>query len=435
MNASFERQLNVFINSSSVATLYENNGLWRLHYHTEWLNQPATFALAPSLPLQSEPIVDSGSQRPVQWFFDNLLPEELARAVLARDARVDAQDAFGLLELVGAESAGAITLLRPDESITQSGAEPISDAELHHRIAQLPRSPMNQRDRKRMSLAGAQHKMLLIVHDNQLFEPVGNMPSSHILKPEHEDKTHYPFTARNEYFVMTLASLCGLDVPDVAIRYIDYREAKTEVQSEAVYITKRFDRIGEYPSQQRIHVLDACQVLGLAAYRKYTGSTIDTLRTLVDSSRTKVATALALYRWLVFNFFVGNGDAHLKNLTFRSDHNGLTLLPHYDLLSTVVYEKVGDHPQAELSQPLGNARYFYQVTRADLLSTAESLGLNKTIGSRVMDDLSRKLLDHAPQLIDHVAQAPFYPGQAGELRLLRQIQHLAIEKFTAQVGC
>ncbi|SFG25413.1 HipA N-terminal domain-containing protein [Neptunomonas qingdaonensis] len=53
--------------------------------------------------------------RPVQWFFDNLLPEEGARELLASGAKIDKADAFGLLETFGAESAGAMTLLPPNE--------------------------------------------------------------------------------------------------------------------------------------------------------------------------------------------------------------------------------------------------------------------------------------------------------------------------------
>jgi serine/threonine-protein kinase HipA len=52
--------------------------------------------------------------RPVQWYFDNLLPEEKLREQIALDARLrDKDDAFALLEYLGAESAGALILLPP----------------------------------------------------------------------------------------------------------------------------------------------------------------------------------------------------------------------------------------------------------------------------------------------------------------------------------
>jgi hypothetical protein len=42
------------------------------------------------------PIRDAATQRPVQWHFDCLLPEEGQRILLARDARLNSADAFGL---------------------------------------------------------------------------------------------------------------------------------------------------------------------------------------------------------------------------------------------------------------------------------------------------------------------------------------------------
>ena len=56
-----ERKLQVLINTDHVANLFENNGLWRLEYTDRWLNHADNYALAPSLPLQAEPIIDSGN--------------------------------------------------------------------------------------------------------------------------------------------------------------------------------------------------------------------------------------------------------------------------------------------------------------------------------------------------------------------------------------
>ena len=43
-----------------------------------------------------------------------------------------------------------------------------------------------------------------------LLEPRGNTPSTHILKPEHQDKDNYPHSVINEWFAMTLAKRVGL---------------------------------------------------------------------------------------------------------------------------------------------------------------------------------------------------------------------------------
>ena len=102
------------INQTQVGCLQEEAGVWRFQYAADWLGCPRRFALSPHLPLTAEPLLDGASHRPVQWYFDNLLPEEGQRILLAADARLDAADAFGLLACYGAESAGSITLLAPN---------------------------------------------------------------------------------------------------------------------------------------------------------------------------------------------------------------------------------------------------------------------------------------------------------------------------------
>lgn len=44
---------------------------------------------------------------------------------------------------------------------------------------------------KKISLAGAQHKLAVVLTAQGLFEPRGNTSSTHILKPEHQNKDHY----------------------------------------------------------------------------------------------------------------------------------------------------------------------------------------------------------------------------------------------------
>jgi len=107
------RALSAWINQQQVGSLHEVASLWGFQYAAGWLDNPQGFALSPHPPLSSGLLQDGASQRSTQWYFDNLLPEEGQRVLLAGDARLDAADAFGLLAWYGAESAGSITLLPP----------------------------------------------------------------------------------------------------------------------------------------------------------------------------------------------------------------------------------------------------------------------------------------------------------------------------------
>jgi serine/threonine-protein kinase HipA len=248
------RSLRASINQTEVGTLHEVDGLWGFQYADAWRNNPRGFALSPHLPLTTESLLDGASLRPVQWYFDNLLPEEGQRVLLADDAGLDTADAFGLLAWYGAESAGSVTLLPPDaEPETVEPLRPLADDALEARIRQLPKAPLTHAAIKRMSLAGAQHKLAVVLQEGALFEPAGATPSTHILKPDHPDED-YPHSVINEWFVMRLAKRLGLDVPDVHRRYVP----------SSVYLIDRFDRILDAQGWQRSHVIDACQLLALS---------------------------------------------------------------------------------------------------------------------------------------------------------------------------
>lgn len=403
------RTLSVWCNQRLVGQLLEQNNLWSFQYDPAWQG----FDLNPALPRQAERIVDGASLRPVQWFFDNLLPEEGARTLLAKDARIVESDAFGLLAHFGAESAGALTLLAPNESPAQRGRSPLGHSELSQRIRRLPDIPLSQGGSKRMSLAGAQHKLPVIFEQGALSEPGVGEPSTHILKPNHSKPEDYWHTVVNEYFVMRLAAACGLPVPEVDILRVP----------EPVYLVKRFDRHREGEELFRDHAIDACQLLSLDRAYKYTQSRPEILPRIVAHCRLPAATRQALFRWLIFNLLIGNTDNHLKNLSFLMTDDGIRLAPHYDLLSTAVYEKDNRWLDAPLSWAFGDYRTLGSVDAGYLQALAEPLKISARMIKATVSKLCVDMAQAADQLLQ-LQQRQVYDGvtKEGELRLLRQIQ-------------
>ncbi|WP_439888273.1 HipA domain-containing protein [Pseudomonas sp. MBLB4123] len=432
-----DRQLNAWINHTLIGTVTEHNGLWSFVYTEQWLRQPGAYPLCPGLPLQADPHSDGASMRPVQWYFDNLLPEEGQRQLIARAARTSVADAFGLLTHFGAESAGSVTLLRPGQQPAPGELRPLPDETLSRRIREMPRVPLAEQAAKRMSLAGAQHKMAIIFDGEQLFEPTGNMPSTHILKPDHPDMS-YAHSVINEWFVMTLAKRMGLQVPEVTRRYMP----------QPVYLISRFDRRLTAKGWERLHCIDACQLLGLDRAYKYDQGSVQRLLDISKMCSIPAKARLELFRWLVFNVLVGNGDAHLKNLSFLMTAKGATLSPFYDLLSTAVYttrafDQTGWPEQVRMAWPIGEEERITRLNRTNLVAAGEAMGLKARVAQASIDKMTSGIQIAAAQLLEQVIldnqklsqeKPALQATLAGETRCLRAIVSIVIGEMSKQLA-
>jgi serine/threonine-protein kinase HipA len=418
-----QRQLNVFLNGLQIGALFEDNDVWQFTYEASWAD--SGFDLSPSLPRAELRHRDGSSSRPVQWYFDNLLPEERLREVLTREANLRGADAFALLEYLGAESAGSLVLLPPGCAEVDVGdRRTLSNEALSERIRNLPRASLTLAAPKRMSLAGAQHKLLAIYENDALYEPVGGTPSTHILKPNHPEEA-YSSSVANEYFTMSVARAVGLQVPIVHRMYVP----------EPVYIVERFDRTHTSDGTVvRRHIIDSCQLLNQSFTFKYRSATLVTLKQLIEACRSTVTTRLRVFQWLVFNLLVGNADNHLKNLSYYVGQEGIELAPFYDLLSTAVYttkamadaRATWDNPEMVIHLP--GAKTFGQITRSAVIDAADELGIPAGPAANILDRLLREVpvaMDKLYALLEteHVP-AGAERFVAGELRLLRSIRHV-----------
>jgi serine/threonine-protein kinase HipA len=390
------RRLDIFINQQKIGTLHEDNDLWTLLYAPQWVQRSDSFDLSPALPRSQLLHRDGATLRPVQWYFDNLLPEEKLRELIAADAQLRShEDAFALLEYLGAESAGSLSLLPPGQlPPVGPGLKALPYEDLSRRIQGLPRTSLTREAPKRMSLAGAQHKMVAVLKGQQVYEPVGSTPSTHILKPDHPARDVYPASAYLEWLTMRLASAAKLAIPTIELLQVP----------EAVYAIARFDRevdraalvpetAAAPPSVQRIHVVDACQLLNKSRMFKY-GADVQVLRELSQACSDKVTTPARLFRWLVFNLLVGNDDCHLKNLSFVVSPSRVDLAAHYDLLATGIYHtrtfanEQGRWPAVPLAvRLLPEVERFDQVTPDAVQIAAATLGLPPQLALRVVREV------------------------------------------------
>ena len=120
-------------------------------------------------------------------FFANLLPEGNARTQLARRFGISVGNDFALLEAIGGDCAGAISLLHPDAPALETALDDVRWLDEHalaKAIEALPQRPLmtDPDEGIRLSLAGAQDKLPVVVRGDRIGVPIGRTPSTHIIK-------------------------------------------------------------------------------------------------------------------------------------------------------------------------------------------------------------------------------------------------------------
>ena len=332
------RSLNIWWDRHLVGELTQNkHGELGFAYSPDWLTREDAPAISASLPKRAKPF----SRRECRPFFSGLLPEESQRDAVAQILGISRSNDFAFLDRLGGDVAGAFQLLQPGEIpiAPDSHTHTISaldDAGLIRVLDDLPTRPLLAGTAGlRLSLAGAQSKVPVVLVGGQVALPAPAQPTTHILKPP---IARFSATTENEAFVMRLAGAVGLEVAPVEPRV---------VRDRLFLLVKRYDRAHrEKGGVRRIHQEDFCQALGLPPERKYSnegGPTFDScfalLRRVVAQPAVDV---LKLLDAVIFNLIAGNADAHGKNFSILYDDDGPRLAPLYDLLATAAYPEISN---------------------------------------------------------------------------------------------
>lgn len=366
--------------------LRKPNGNLQFRYDSAYDGPP----VSQSLPKQA----DAHPHAVTRAVFGGLLPEGDARASLARNLGVSETNDFGILAAVGDDVAGAMTLL-PDgvDPPTSPTTEPLDDSSLDRVLRNLPQRPLaaSTADAIRLSLAGAQPKVPVIVHaDGSMALPTNSAaPTTHILKPEPD---RFPGLVANEAFCMSLARACGLQAAAV-------RTGRSE-SGLPFLIVERYDREGDVDPIRRLHQEDFCQALGRPADAKYQQEGGPSVREAAGLLRDYTAVPARelprLMRALVFNWLVGNCDAHGKNYSLLYADAGLTLAPLYDVVSTVLYPEL----TTRMAMTLGAARSIDEVTPSSWERVARDAGYRPAFVSETLATLLARSAEEAARLVE-----------------------------------
>lgn len=387
----------------------------QFHYDDLWLRSTSNFPISHSLPLDGS-FADASSHH----FFANLLPEGSVREQICKSLKVSLNNDFELLKAIGGDCAGALTITRsgniePKELVPRY--KPVTEEQLALWSVGTPNAfaAVTGHSEIRLSLAGAQDKLPVHIDGDQILIPLGNLPSTIILKFA---SPHYSHLPENETFVSMLAKEVGLPVVDIRVR---------KTARSSVTLIARYDRQFESGKWIRLHQEDFCQALGIHASRKYEKEGGPSLKQCAEIIRQYTAYPLIdlqkLMRWSLFNLLVGNADAHGKNLSLLYGPNGSTkLAPFYDLVCTRNYKNLS----REMAMSLGGVWDPELITVRHFEGLANDLGIRTNLVSEQVKELSERVVASLPIVIES------YRQQYGESPVLERLP-IVIRKLIRRV--
>ncbi len=395
-------QLTVYFNTTNVGILAREGRQLTFSYSADYLVLPGATPISRLLPIASTIYGDEATRA----FFSNLLPEGAVLTQVAHQLGISKDNIFGLLEAIGGDCAGAISVCVSGNLPGPAGGyRLIAEQELSDELDKLPSHPfLAGEEGVRLSLAGAQNKLPVFFDGSDYYIPEGSKASSHILKTA---IAQLDSTVINETFCMTLAARVGLPVPAAHV---------VTIGGAPVFMVERYDRKPSASGEiVRLHQEDFCQALGIPPelkYEKEGGPGLrDCFRLVEEWSDEPLLDASNLLNWTIFNFIIGNADAHGKNLSFLYNGGLVRVAPFYDLISTATYRRLN----SKFAMKMGgksDARYLPQNTLGDF---AGEIGIDiRTVRAAfvmLMDTIETK----SAQLAEE------YRGRFGDLVILGDI--------------
>ena len=309
-----------------------------------WLNKPGATPLSQSLPLRKKRF----KRNECRGFFAGILPDESQtrnhrpqsrhqRAQRLRDAGADRRRMRrrGHLHSVRRKPCRS--------GITATASSPRRNS--RRSLKELPKRPLLAGEEGiRLSLAGAQDKVAVRIENGEVCLPLGGAPSTHILKPAVE---RFEGVVFNEALCMKLAAEAGLPAASVETR---------NVEGIDCLLVERYDRIHKQEPGAEALPLSNGFIRKISARRRASSPKrnirrkadhplSNVLRLLREVSSAPVIDLARLLEAVIYNYLVGNNDAHGKNFSLLYHGVGtanleIRLAPLYDVVNTLYYPEL-----------------------------------------------------------------------------------------------
>lgn len=339
--------------------------------------------LSQSLPLGTAKHYEAAAN-----FFGGLLPEGTGLSNLARQANCKVSDVFALVEFVGRDLAGAVSVGTAERQ-EPDGYRQLTDAEIEQRLNLINDYALGSVGGGG-SLAGYQPKTTLAKVNGTWHEALGGAASTHILKPATLESADSLYALNAEAYCLRLGRHVGLST---------FGSEVLTFGARTVLAIERYDRRTVDGRIERIHQEDSAQALGLPwnTDSKFEGSdpraNFENVAAMTRRRRTfrgGTDDREALLAYAAFNVAIGNTDAHAKNFSFLRFADGtVELAPLYDISATAFLPNGNQN----MAMSINSIKYQPDISRADLVAEAASWGLRSQNAAAVVDRTLEQLAE------------------------------------------
>ncbi len=346
----------------------------------------------PSEKLLAEPWTRQQKLHPT---LSNLLPEGALRELIAQNLKVQGDNEFDMFAYLGEDLPGALVAEALDP---ENVPDYVLRAHGEAKAVKFEKEPQ----KNKFSLAGVQMKFSMNELDGRYNLSKGDALGDWIVKTP---STRHRAVPVNEFTAMTLASLAGVNIPDIALVELGKLDGLPPINlpdEKLAFAIRRFDR----DEDTRIHMEDFAQVLVKYPHEKYNSANYEQIaKVLYRFCGDGLVDVQQFARRLLVNILLANGDAHLKNWSLLySDGRTPRLAPAYDIVTTNVY--IENEKQYALN--LGKTKEWYVVTLANFEQWAKRADVPwRAVKPHLEDTLEKarslwpRALSELPMLSEH----------------------------------
>ena len=312
----------------------------------------------------------SGSLHPI---FAQNLPEGFNRRFIAEKlARYAKVNDMYLLALQGEQGIG---MLSYKSELNLPETESLSLSEILLYRSNEPLFPqLLEKYYLRNSLAGMQPKVS-IPNANTVQTDRTVQQRDLIVK---SFDSEFPLLTVNEFVCMQAAQHCGLEPPKTYLS-----------ENLETYVVERFDKTSD---GKKLGYEDFTTLMKKSndPCAKYTSS-YETLLKATYLYTGSVAEVEKMYKYIVFNCLIGNGDAHLKNfaLQYSPDMKNIFVSPPFDMTHTLIYASIDNKMALKLagSKAFPDLSHLIKLAESDQFRIRNPKAIIESLGENILDSL------------------------------------------------